>query len=132
MFTIEKLGRKNIQFYGFLANALFLGVLAGCFNRLKTQPAAFVVVFALLQLSFNFGPNTTTFIVPAEIFPTRVRGAAHGFSAACGKVVSQEPLEQPSFAHATRLPLGSNHLSFSFCRTPKVGRYTRRALDLLR
>ena len=34
----------------------------------------------------NFGANTSTFIIPSEVFPTRVRGFAHGFSAASGKV----------------------------------------------
>jgi len=39
-----------------------------------------------IQFFFNFGPNATTFIVPAEVFPTRVRGFAHGVSAAAGKL----------------------------------------------
>jgi len=86
MIFIEKLGRKNIQFLGFAMNALFLAIIAGDFVDLKTKPAAFIVCFAFLQLFFNFGANATTFIVPAEIFPTRVRGGAHGFSAACGKL----------------------------------------------
>lgn len=38
------------------------------------------------QFFFNFGPNATTFIVPAEVFPTRVRAFGHGISAAAGKV----------------------------------------------
>lgn len=42
--------------------------------------------FTIAQLFFNFGPNATTFIVPAEIFPSRVRGLAHGLSAAIGKL----------------------------------------------
>lgn len=33
----------------------------------------------------NVGPNCTTFLIPAEVFPTRVRGTAHGISAAAGK-----------------------------------------------
>jgi hypothetical protein len=37
------------------------------------------------QFFFNFGPNTTTFIIPAEVYPSRVRGFAHGFSAGVGK-----------------------------------------------
>lgn len=40
----------------------------------------------LQQFFFNFGPNTTTFIVPAEVFPSRVRGFGHGVSAATGKL----------------------------------------------
>ncbi|CAG8711722.1 32762_t:CDS:1, partial [Racocetra persica] len=35
---------------------------------------------------FNFGPNTTTFVVPGEIFPTRYRSTGHGISAAAGKL----------------------------------------------
>lgn len=34
----------------------------------------------------NFGPNTTTFVVPGEAFPTRYRSTAHGISAASGKL----------------------------------------------
>lgn len=34
----------------------------------------------------NFGPNTTTFIVPGEVFPTRYRSTSHGISAASGKL----------------------------------------------
>ncbi|KAH8917419.1 MFS inorganic phosphate transporter, partial [Atractiella rhizophila] len=86
MLLIEKLGRKNIQFFGFLLEALFLGIVAGDFHALKSKPAAFVVCFAFLQFFFNFGANATTFIIPAEVYPTRVRGFAHGLSAGCGKL----------------------------------------------
>lgn len=85
LFTIEYLGRKKIQFFGFLLEALFLGIVAGDFKRLSNHGAAFIVCFSFLQFFFNFGANATTFIIPAEVFPTRVRGLAHGFSAACGK-----------------------------------------------
>ncbi|SPO42353.1 uncharacterized protein PSANT_00036 [Moesziomyces antarcticus] len=37
---------------------------------------------------FNAGSNATTFIVPAEVFPTRIRATAHGFCAAMGKLGS--------------------------------------------
>ncbi|EPQ32444.1 uncharacterized protein PFL1_00640 [Pseudozyma flocculosa PF-1] len=86
MATIEKVGRKPIQLVGFLANALFLGILGGTFDTLKHKTGPFFVVFVFLQLSFNWGPNSTTFIVPAEVFPTRVRATAHGFCAASGKL----------------------------------------------
>ena len=43
-------------------------------------------LFALGYLFINAGPNTTTFIIPVEIYPTRFRATAHGISAACGKV----------------------------------------------
>lgn len=81
--TIEYIGRKPIQLIGFFATTLMLWVIAGTFDTLKHKPAAFVVCFAILQFFFNFGANTSTFIIPSETFPTRVRGFAHGLSAAC-------------------------------------------------
>lgn len=81
---IEVLGRKTIQIGGFLITALLFGVLAGDYPHIPT--AGKFVCFALAQFFFNFGPNATTFIVPAEVFPSRVRGFAHGLSAAVGKL----------------------------------------------
>ncbi|KAG9402849.1 hypothetical protein AC1031_006390 [Aphanomyces cochlioides] len=34
----------------------------------------------------NFGPNTSTFVFPTEVFPTPIRSSCHGISAAMGKV----------------------------------------------
>ena len=60
-----------------------VGILAGLFDTLHTVP--FIVCFALLQFFFNFGANATTYIYPAEVFPTKFKATAHGVSAACGK-----------------------------------------------
>ncbi|CAD6891746.1 unnamed protein product [Tilletia caries] len=83
---VEVLGRKTIQLIGFAGNAIFLAILAAHYDTLKNKTAPFFVVFVLLQLFFNFGANATTFIIPGEVFPTRVRSTAHGLSAACGKL----------------------------------------------
>jgi MFS family permease len=34
----------------------------------------------------EFGPNSTTFVYPSEIFPVRVRTTGHGIAAAMGKL----------------------------------------------
>ncbi|TDL20864.1 MFS general substrate transporter [Rickenella mellea] len=81
--TVEYLGRKVIQIQGFLMASLFLAILAGKFHTMGKAP--FVVCFAFLQFFFNFGANSTTYMYPAEVLPTRFRASAHGFSAACGK-----------------------------------------------
>lgn len=47
---------------------------------------AFVFLYCLTNFFQNFGPNTTTFIVPGEAFPTRYRSTAHGICAASGKL----------------------------------------------
>lgn len=48
--------------------------------------AMFVALYCLANFFQNFGPNTTTFIIPGEVFPTRYRATAHGISAASGKL----------------------------------------------
>ncbi|KAK4178857.1 putative inorganic phosphate transporter [Triangularia setosa] len=47
-----------------------------------------VVCVAVCHFMFNFGANTLTFIIPAEIFPTCYRCTCHGISAAAGKLGS--------------------------------------------
>jgi len=81
---IELLGRKWIQIQGFLVTALMFGILAGAGNHIGSGARFALIIIA--QLFFNFGPNATTFIVPGEVFPSRVRGLAHGFCAAVGKL----------------------------------------------
>ncbi|KAL5812179.1 hypothetical protein ACOSQ3_027129 [Xanthoceras sorbifolium] len=42
-------------------------------------------MYSLTFFFANFSPNATTFVVPAEIFPARLRSTCHGISAAAGK-----------------------------------------------
>ncbi|KAJ9154169.1 hypothetical protein P3X46_027532 [Hevea brasiliensis] len=50
--------------------------------RMKMPESAYSLTFFFS----NFGPNATTFVVPAEIFPASLRSTCHGISAASGKV----------------------------------------------
>ena len=43
-------------------------------------------MFGATYFFAEFGPNTTTFVYPAEIFPVRVRTTSHGIAAAAGKI----------------------------------------------
>lgn len=81
---IEILGRKPIQIGGFILTSLFFGIIAGGWHVVGTGGK--FACLALAQFFFNFGPNATTFIVPGEVFPSRVRALAHGISAATGKL----------------------------------------------
>ena len=49
---------------------------------------ATVAMVAVCHFTFNFGANTLTFVMPAEIFPTCYRCTCHGISAAAGKTGS--------------------------------------------
>ena len=61
-------------------------VLAADYDNLMHHHVhTFVTLYALTFFFSNFGPNATTFIIPAELFPTAWRSTAHGLSAASGK-----------------------------------------------
>src|SRR3954454_14738540 len=46
---------------------------------------AFQAMYFLSSFFNQFGPNSVTFLVAAEVFPTPVRASAHGFAACIGK-----------------------------------------------
>lgn len=83
--TIDRLGRKRVQFVGFLMMALCYGLLF-LFPPLTQIAWTFLLIYGLSYFFTEFGPNVTTFVLPAEIFPASARTTAHGISAAVGKV----------------------------------------------
>lgn len=82
--TIDTVGRKPIQLGGFILLTIILCIMG--FGYHKIGDHGLLGLFVIAQFFQNFGPNTTTFIVPGECFPTRYRSTAHGLSAAAGKV----------------------------------------------
>jgi MFS family permease len=83
--TIDRLGRKWIQCVGFAMMALAYGLIAVA-PGLSTITLPFLLVYGVSYFFTEFGPNVTTFVYPAEIFPVMVRTTAHGIAAAFGKV----------------------------------------------
>jgi len=83
--TIDRLGRKWIQCVGFAMMALAYGLIAVA-PGLSTITLPFLLVYGVSYFFTEFGPNVTTFVYPAEIFPVMVRTTAHGIAAALGKV----------------------------------------------
>lgn len=84
---IDRIGRFAIQLMGFFFMTVFMFALAIPYHHwtLKANRIGFVVMYSLTFFFANFGPNATTFVVPAEIFPARLRSTCHGISAAAGK-----------------------------------------------
>lgn len=85
---IDRMGRFAIQLMGFFFMTVFMFALAIPYDH-WTHPGnhvGFVVIYSLTFFFANFGPNATTFVVPAEIFPARFRSTCHGISAASGKL----------------------------------------------
>ncbi|XP_030548602.1 low affinity inorganic phosphate transporter 4-like [Rhodamnia argentea] len=89
VFFIERLGRFKIQLVGFFMMSVFMLAIGIKYRDLK-DPAKheawlFAILYGLTFFFANFGPNSTTFVLPAELFPTRVRSTCHAMSAAAGK-----------------------------------------------
>ncbi|KAJ4726874.1 Phosphate transporter [Melia azedarach] len=88
VFFIDKIGRFAIQLMGFFFMTVFMFALAIPYDHWthKDNRIGFVIMYSLTFFFANFGPNATTFVVPAEIFPARLRSTCHGISAASGKL----------------------------------------------
>lgn len=81
---VDTVGRKPIQAGGFIILTILFCILGFAYDNISGN--AKFALYVLAQFFFNFGPNSTTFIIPGECFPTRYRSTSHGISAASGKV----------------------------------------------
>ncbi|KAJ6011597.1 hypothetical protein N7451_003009 [Penicillium sp. IBT 35674x] len=90
MWTVDNklYGRKWAQIIGFMM--CFILFVIPCFKYdYYIQPEnihSFQAMYFLSSFFNQFGPNCITFLVAAEVFPTPIRGTAHGISAAAGKL----------------------------------------------
>jgi PHS family inorganic phosphate transporter-like MFS transporter len=82
---LDKTGRRKIQVLGFGMMALMFGLI-GLIPAVTVNAVPFVLLYGVSYFFTEFGPNTTTFVYPAEIFPVDVRTTAHGISAGAGKL----------------------------------------------
>jgi PHS family inorganic phosphate transporter-like MFS transporter len=83
VYFMDYFGRKHIQFMGFTMMALLYLLLWIRINDMSSTEL--LLIYGLTFFFSNFGPNTTTFILPSETFPASVRASFNGLSAAAGK-----------------------------------------------
>ncbi|KAL2070832.1 hypothetical protein VTL71DRAFT_13858 [Oculimacula yallundae] len=81
-------GRKWMQQVGFFMDFIMFVVPAFHYKYYTSINGikAFQAMYFLSSFFNQFGPNSVTFLIAAEVFPTPVRATAHGFSAAVGKL----------------------------------------------
>lgn len=89
LWAVARFGRIRMQLIGFAG--MTVGMLLLMTSTLLPGGAGqhLLLVFAgfiAFNLFMNMGPNSTTYILPAELFPTQVRATAAGFAAATAKV----------------------------------------------
>jgi MFS family permease len=85
IWLLDKTGRRSIQILGFFMMGLMF-LLIGLIPSVTKTALLFALLYGISYFFTEFGPNTTTFIYPAEIFPTKVRTTGHGISAGAGKL----------------------------------------------
>lgn len=78
---------RALQVMGFGFITVMFIIMAACFKPIRDQyPNALFAVYCMLLFSLNFGPNVTTYVLPAQTFPMHIRATMNGASAALGKV----------------------------------------------
>jgi len=147
IFLVNKMGRMPIQKMGFAVMCITLMIMAAAYPQLLPSantaasingtPWAYIMLFCLMFFFTNFGPNTTCFIVPGELYPTKFRTTCHGISAACGKsgaicgsfgfgwlvvgakngISTSYPMDTPTHAMQLSLGLLSVMAALGFCCT---------------
>jgi nitrate/nitrite transporter NarK len=88
IWLVERWGRIRLQVLGFMGMAIGLALLS-LSNSQPTETGRLALVisgFAIFNLMVNAGPNATTYLISAELFPTELRASGHGLAAACGKL----------------------------------------------
>lgn len=88
LLAIDYIPRTTWMGWMFVALAgLFAINGATFFVTFETDKHALTVtLYVLAQVIFNLGPNTITFMLPAELFATKYRGTFYGLAAASGKL----------------------------------------------
>ena len=82
---LDRIGHRRLQIVGFAMMAACFLVIA-MVPGMTTTVAPFLVVYGISYFFTEFGPNMTTFVLPSEIYPVRMRATGHGISASVGKL----------------------------------------------
>ena len=84
IYLLKPMGARALSNAGFALIAAAFAALAAAFN-LDAGPNTKFALYIVLSFALQ-GPNLTTYVIPAEAFPARIRGTMHGTSAAAGKL----------------------------------------------
>ena len=78
---------RYVMLQGFGCMSLLYLILGWYWGELRRySPGTLIVLYGLTFFFANYGPNTTTFVLPALVYSPECRSTWNGFSAAAGKV----------------------------------------------
>lgn len=84
--TVDRIGRIGPQIWGFVGDAAGLGLVA--FAAFRHSPSLYWVGAGIIvyQIANSYGPGNTTWMLPAELYPTEIRATGHGFATAFSRL----------------------------------------------
>jgi MFS family permease len=82
---MDRIGHRKLQLIGFAVMALCFLIIAAV-PGMTTMVVPFLLVYGVSYFFTEFGPNTTTFVLPSELYPVAMRATGHGISAGVGKL----------------------------------------------
>ena len=103
VYTVDYLGRRDVQLMGFFFMTTLMALLSGFYIALLNGALpSFIAMYVFTFFVANFGPNSTTFIIPSELFPAHFRCTCNGLCAAFGKLGAI--VGSAGFLYASQLP----------------------------
>lgn len=114
---ISRINRRLMLWVMFLITGLLMVLVGVTLLKTTGKPTWGVNIglYALFSFTDQFGGSPLTFMIPAELFPTRYRATCHGISAASGKfgaVLASIMLRYVTFGEITPASAPSTWLSY--------------------
>ena len=86
IFAIQKIKNIKLQMIGFISSFFGLFILAfSNTNNLFINTFIIFTGFIIFNFFINLGPGITTYSLPAQFYPTKIRATGHGFAAGTAK-----------------------------------------------
>ena len=82
---ISSLGARRVQSNGFFAMFVIYLIIGIGWSAITALPPLLLIFYGSTFFFANFGPNSTTFILPSVTFSPTCKSTLNGVSAACGK-----------------------------------------------
>ena len=85
---IDRIGRKQLQFWGFIGAAVMLALFAWRRDEAMAAPALGMILFGLYSLLITAGPSTVSGagILGVELSPTRIRTIGQSVTVVGGRI----------------------------------------------
>jgi MFS transporter, PHS family, inorganic phosphate transporter len=77
---------RFVMLQGFAAMSILYLTIGSSWDQLRRFPSLLMLLYSLTFFFANYGPNTTTFVLPSIVFAPECRSTFNGLSAAAGKL----------------------------------------------